>query len=186
MDKSLGAYIMHFKQVIPPHVCQNIVEDLKKNLWHKHAYNNPKTGETTTYDDDLEIAYDGSEVSKFIMSKIDGCINEYIINYMFPWFTSITGRTEVRFNKYEVGTRMRQHIDNITTIFDGTRRGSPTLTILGMLNEDYEGGEFILMDDLVIPFKTGDIVIFPSNFLYPHEVLPVTKGTRYSYVSWTW
>lgn len=186
MNKSLGAYIMHFKKVIDADQCKHIVEDLNKNIWRKHAYNNPKTGEITSYDDDLEIAYDGSEVSKFIMSKIDYCIDEYIKNYNFPWFQSITGRTEVRFNKYEIGTRMRQHIDNITTIFDGTRRGSPTLTILGMLNEEYEGGEFVLMEDLVIPFKAGDIVIFPSNFMYPHEVLPVTKGTRYSYVSWTW
>lgn len=177
---------MHFKGVINPTECKHIVDDLNKNLWQKHAYNNPLTGENTTYDDDLEIAYDGSEVSNFIMSKIDYCIQEYIDSYQFPWFRGITGRTEVRFNKYEVGTRMRQHIDNITTIFDGTRKGSPTLTVLGMLNEDYEGGEFILMDDLVIPFKAGDILIFPSNFMYPHEVLPVTKGTRYSYVSWTW
>lgn len=186
MNKSLGAYIMHFKGVIPNEQCVQIVNDLNKNLWQKHSYNNPNTGENTTYDDDLEIAYDGSDVSKFIMSKIDYCIQEYFLSYKFPWFNNIQGRTEVRFNKYEVGTRMRQHMDNITTIFDGKRKGSPTLTILGMLNNDYEGGEFVIMEDLVIPFKAGDIVIFPSTFLYPHEVMPVTKGTRYSYVSWTW
>ncbi len=32
--------------------------------------------------------------------------------------------------------------------------------------------------------KTGDMIIFPSNFLYPHQVMPVTKGERYSIVSW--
>jgi hypothetical protein len=26
--------------------------------------------------------------------------------------------------------------------------------------------------------------MFPSNFLYPHSVLPVTEGTRYSIVTW--
>ena len=26
--------------------------------------------------------------------------------------------------------------------------------------------------------------MFPSSFMYPHEVMPVTKGTRYSLVVW--
>jgi len=98
----------------------------------------------------------------------------------------VNDRSTVRFNKYEVGAQMRIHADHITTLFDGTRRGIPVLTVLGVLNEDYEGGEFVLFDNLIIPFKTGDIVVFPSNFLYPHAVQPVTKGTRYSYVSWAW
>ena len=37
-----------------------------------------------------------------------------------------------------------------------------------------------------IDTKKGDLVIFPSSFLYPHEICKVTKGSRYSYVSWVW
>ena len=37
-----------------------------------------------------------------------------------------------------------------------------------------------------IPFKTGDILIFPSTFLYPHVVKEVTEGTRYSFVAWAY
>ena len=37
-----------------------------------------------------------------------------------------------------------------------------------------------------LDFKKGDVLIFPSNFLFPHEVKPVKKGTRYSAISWTW
>ena len=43
-----------------------------------------------------------------------------------------------------------------------------------------------MFDDYEIEFKQGDVVIFPSLFLYPHKVEPVTKGTRYSYISWVW
>ena len=28
------------------------------------------------------------------------------------------------------------------------------------------------------------LIIWPSNFLFPHSVLPVTKGLRYSVVAW--
>ena len=30
----------------------------------------------------------------------------------------------------------------------------------------------------------GSCVVFPSNFMYPHEVKEVTKGTRYSVMTW--
>ena len=32
--------------------------------------------------------------------------------------------------------------------------------------------------------QRGDLVIFPSSFTYPHEVLPVKSGTRYSIITW--
>ena len=56
-------------------------------------------------------------------------------------------------------------------------------SLLGNLNEDYEGSEFHCRDK-EIKLKTGDILMFPSNFMYPHEVTECTKGTRYSFVSW--
>jgi predicted 2-oxoglutarate/Fe(II)-dependent dioxygenase YbiX len=43
-----------------------------------------------------------------------------------------------------------------------------------------------MFDDYEIKFKQGDVIIFPSLFLYPHKVEPVKKGTRYSYISWVW
>ena len=35
-----------------------------------------------------------------------------------------------------------------------------------------------------IKLGKGSIVFFPSNFMYPHGIQPITKGTRYSIVSW--
>jgi DNA-directed RNA polymerase beta subunit len=49
-----------------------------------------------------------------------------------------------------------------------------------------EGGEFVMFDDTTIELPKGSLLIFPSNFLYPHQVLPVTKGTRHAFVSWVW
>ena len=81
---------------------------------------------------------------------------------------------------------MKLHCDHIQSIFDGSKKGIPTLTILGSLNNDYKGGELILFKDKKIDLKAGNVVVFPSNFLYPHEVKPVISGVRYSYVSWVW
>ena len=32
--------------------------------------------------------------------------------------------------------------------------------------------------------QPGSILVWPSNFLYPHSVEKVTKGKRYTVVSW--
>ena len=81
---------------------------------------------------------------------------------------------------------MALHCDHIKSIFQGERKGIPLLSCLGALNNDYEGGEFVMWDSKVIPLKQGELLIFPSNFMFPHKVEPVTKGTRYSYISWVW
>ena len=79
---------------------------------------------------------------------------------------------------------MSKHQDHITSLFTGDIRGIPILSIVAVLNENYTGGEFIMFDDYEIKFKAGDLIIFPSIFLYPHKVKPVKKGIRYSFVSW--
>jgi PKHD-type hydroxylase len=72
--------------------------------------------------------------------------------------------------------------------FNAYREGSINTRKLSMsvlLNDDFEGGVFqyyITQKPTDVPFEKGDILIFPSYYL--HRVKPVTKGTRYSLVSW--
>lgn len=62
---------------------------------------------------------------------------------------------------------------------------SRVLSVLLYLNDDYEGGE-IEFQNSGIKFKPkeGSVLFFPSNFLYVHEVYPVTKGPRYALPNW--
>ena len=57
------------------------------------------------------------------------------------------------------------------------------------LNDDYEGGDLIFTgqkNEEIKRLKLGkrSVVFFPSNFMYPHRIEPITKGTRYSIVAW--
>lgn len=80
--------------------------------------------------------------------------------------------------KYEVGDFYKTHTDSFK---DRPRAVSCSF----MLNDDYEGGEFAFFNrELVYKLKKGSCIMFPSNFMYPHEVMPVTSGTRYSIVTW--
>ena len=105
-------------------------------------------------------------------------------NEIVPDFgMSIDCITPTRINRYEEGNNIDEHVDHIHSIFDGMYKGIPVISFVGLLNEDFEGGDFILRGEKV-PLKSGDVVIFPSCFLYPHEVTSITKGTRYSIVAW--
>lgn len=35
-----------------------------------------------------------------------------------------------------------------------------------------------------IEVKPNRMIVWPSNFMFPHRVAPVTKGVRFSVVSW--
>lgn len=58
------------------------------------------------------------------------------------------------------------------------------VSLVGYVNDDYEdGGLYFRLQDLDIKPKAGDLYVFPSNFMYPHQAKAVTKGTKYSIVT---
>jgi len=92
---------------------------------------------------------------------------------------------QVDFLKYDVDGKYEVHSD------EGADSKERLLTAIINLNQDYEGGDFEFYDpknnrDVIRKEKLnkGSIMIFPSNFIYPHSVRPITKGKRYSLVCW--
>ena len=84
--------------------------------------------------------------------------------------------------KYSVGGKYEVHTDHDVTV-------PRTLSVIMNLNNDYEGGDLVFTDQKEndikrLKLEKGSIVFFPSNFLYPHKIDPITKGTRYSIVAW--
>lgn len=80
--------------------------------------------------------------------------------------------------RYQTGQFYKQHVDSFKQI---PREVSCSFA----LNEDYEGGEFAFFDQrLKYRAKKGSVLMFPSNFMFPHEILTVTSGTRYSIITW--
>ena len=60
------------------------------------------------------------------------------------------------------------------------------LTALAVLNDNFKGGKFYLVDNSGNRFypemKAGSIIVFPSYLLHGCE--PVTRGTRHAVVAW--
>ena len=166
-----------------PALCKKVVLGIKEENWRKHFYADPLTGDHATYLDDLDTAFQNDENTSAMQRIFEQCAAEYLAT-VAPVNFPLQELTDIRFNRYNVGTNMKMHHDHIHTIFDGERKGVPILSFLALLNEDFEGGDFLMFDGKKVNLTMGDVIVFPSNFLYPHAVTTVTKGTRYSCVSW--
>lgn len=188
MDMDLRSYVKVYSNWIAEDKRAIIIKDLQNANWKSHTFYNPQTDTNTALskDKELYITYDLSSETSHVMQRIWDAYYKYLVeDFNFPWFNGWTGFANVRFNRYSETQQMAPHCDHISSLFDGNRKGIPVLTALGILNDDYEGGEFVMWEE-DLKLKAGDIVIFPSIFLYPHKVNPVVKGERYSFVSWAW
>ena len=187
-NTALKDYVKIYKGFYDQNFCKQIVNELKEVTWNKHAYYINALNKVVQNENELDISLQSTESKSELDKKIWSAINQYIcvdMSYMNKWFNAWSGYSLARFNKYSVGTEMKVHCDHIQSLFDGNKKGIPFLTVLGLLNNNYEGGKFFLCGEEV-DMSTGDVIVFPSNFLYPHEVKKVTSGERYSFVSWVW
>lgn len=182
MSMNLKDYIAIFN-INDSGLCSKIVQMQENEDWTKHTYYEPITKTSTSYADDLEVLYRTDETTAKLQEFFEECVREYV-RTVSPGQFACQGLTDIRFNRYKVGTNMKIHADHIHSIFDGERKGVPILTLLALLNEDFEGGDFIMFGGEKVKLSLGDVIVFPSNFLYPHGVTTVTRGVRHSCVAW--
>jgi predicted 2-oxoglutarate/Fe(II)-dependent dioxygenase YbiX len=95
----------------------------------------------------------------------------------------LEGINDIQILKYSKGGFYTWHTDHAGI------KIPRTMSIVTFLNNDYEGGELSFRNpdgtgEYKIEPKVGRVVAFPSNFMYPHTVVPVRKGTRYTVVAW--
>lgn len=189
MNKDLTSYVRVLENWIEPSVCLQTINELQSADWRQHTFYNSKNNTQAAKSGSLEldVAYSSILSTKsHIMQRLWDAFYDYITYLNFPWFSSWQGFTEVRFNKYQETRLMAEHCDHIHSMFEGERKGIPILSAVGVLNNNFKGGNFVMWEDTPIAMPGGSITIFPSCFLFPHRVEPVTEGTRYSFVSWAW
>ncbi len=87
---------------------------------------------------------------------------------------------EYEIKRYNIGDYVTEHVDQFYGTMGNTER---KLTMLIQLNEGYEGGDLMVAKNSM-PKTAGTVIVIPS--FYIHEVLPITKGERWSLNCWAW
>ena len=183
--KSLEDYIFTLDNVVPNELCDRILKEYRDcSFWTPTSVGNGNVNDQIRNCDTINIS-EGIVLQKNfdVRKKIDEdfyvcasrAINEY--RKLFPEVGSEID-TGYGLLRYKEGQFYIQHTDS----FQQQQR---SVSCSFLLNDDYEGGEFAFFDrEIVISGSKGSIVMFPSNFMFPHEIMPVISGTRYSIITW--
>jgi PKHD-type hydroxylase len=120
---------------------------------------------------------------RWLFDRIKDCINA--VNS--DWFRyNLIGFEGIQFTKYSAkgADFYSSHTDLKSTDIGTIRKLSFSIQLSDP--EAYDGGEVLLYESLTasatVNKNVGSITFFPSYTV--HEVLPVTKGIRYSLVGW--
>jgi PKHD-type hydroxylase len=116
-----------------------------------------------------------------------GCIARAymdIANQAAGWGYNLSGQENTQIGRYKSSDKGHYdwHMD-AGAPKEGVQR-KLSISILLSNPSDFEGGElqFKNMEDHKLLTKQGSIIVFPS--FIEHRVTPITKGVRYSAVTW--
>lgn len=184
MDLNLENYIVVFESIISDELCDEIFSEYENNdNWVRAAVGggvNENVRKCSAINmTDQSIIQQNQEKRKGIDDKLFLCAGNAIKNYnqLFN-YARIQGDSGYTLLRYKEGEFYSEHTDHF---LQSPRSVSCSFT----LNDNFDGGEFAFFNRKLIrkPPK-GSALMFPSNFMYPHEVMPVTRGTRYSIITW--
>lgn len=123
--------------------------------------------------------YDLDNGAPLLSSKVRKYFYDSVNHYVKHFQTTVIQDESLQVLKYENSDSYSYHTDSGWDIYR-------TVSALIYLNPNkYEGGHthFKYFDLSVKPDKPA-IVLFPSNYLYLHAAMPVTKGKKYVIVTW--
>ena len=179
-----------FRKIIPPETCQRIIK-LGDGRWNQAETFGSRDGSRPL---------DNVRKSEIVWVTTEQWVYETIwafaaaANEQAEWKYNITAAENCQITRYTKGGFYSWHKDGMGShkeihnnpaskpLHGNARKLSMTI----VLNSNFEGGDFEIsgLDDKnkVPRLEEGSTIVFPS--FIEHRVAPVTKGIRYSLVSW--
>lgn len=183
--KQIEDYIVVFKNIMFHKLCDEIVEEYKTSEDFIQAHT--VSGENKNIRNclnlnlsDPTIIKKNFEKRKYLDEQLFAVAGQALNQYrkLFSYATNFAGDSGYTLLKYDIGGKYIYHVDDCN-------KNARKLSLSLALNNDFTGGEFgFFHGQKVFNLNKGDAIMFPSSFMYPHSVLPVTNGTRYSIVTW--
>lgn len=156
----------------------------KKTIPGTTVNNNPSARKSEVFLWDI-WKLDLIDIQKVIIYKLKEIFIEENKKYKFDLdYSSIN----VQYTKYQKGDFYSWHTDDDFNATHKKYQNVRKLSITVALNMgSYEGGDLQMIlnhqkDPRTMRLEFGDVLVFPS--FTQHQITPITKGIRYSLVSW--
>ena len=180
MNINLTDLIYHIPAFLTPKQCKQLIDEREKRdgeSMTEHCYE-ASTGIDTQSTFEQVVLLPNTPTFNLVHRSMEALINQYH-DYLdaFNCF-SVRYRDALlyphmyRLMRYKKGQKLHAHTDNSLYV-----AGSCTFN----LNDEYEGGEFkFFRGKHKVKLGRGDVMIFPADYFWVHEVSPITQGVRYS------
>lgn len=183
--KNINDYIVVFEDVMTHSLCDAILKEFSnEEEWQKTLVGHGEVNDKIRTAETVVISYPHvieknpkvrQKLDKYVFASAGLTIKKY--NEKFP-LCRIEEDSGYEMLRYKEGQFYTQHTDSF-------KLRPRAVSCSFALNDDFEGGEWGFFDrEKVLKAPKGSAVLFPSNFMYPHEIMPVTKGVRYSVITW--
>jgi hypothetical protein len=184
--RSLSDFLSFERAGLNPEFCHTYREEFSKSNFWEVSKVFPEDAKSIRVSEGLACSADKvimenpgirSQLDSQMFDFVTNAINFYRENVSnFVTFEKDDGYQLLR---YSPGSHFRNHVD------DSTDRRRTLSVVVGMSDpSEYEGGVLVFQHGQEFKLGMGDVVIFPSCFLYEHGVTDVLSGTRYSLVTW--
>jgi Rps23 Pro-64 3,4-dihydroxylase Tpa1-like proline 4-hydroxylase len=192
--------LVYYKNVIPePQSVIDMIEDLDRRFasnehqdqsntmvksWSPWSYGDMIFNYQKFFPESKDIpdtdyyAKEMKQIADVLYGSLEKAFQHYSrILYPFAGKNVKSREYSIHLLKYGSGGHLPAHQDQGIS--------SRVLSSVMYLNDNYSGGEIEFINSGVkVKPEAGSIIFFPSNFLYVHEVYPITDGFRYSMPHW--
>lgn len=184
--RNVADYIKVFEDIVPPDFCDYILQEYANtDLWTKTLTGsghdpNARNCNVIPLSEKSVIAENQQvrgEIDENLFQAVSQCLSLY--EECLPGADlEIREDSGYELLRYNVGEFYVEHTDSYKEM-------PRAISCIIALNDDYSGGEISFFSrELSYKLKKGSVIMFPSNFMYPHEIQKVTSGTRYSIITW--
>ena len=182
-DADIRDFIVQIDGIIPDELCTAILAEYQNSTTWEQTHIGSGLDTRVRNCNVLQISHqqviNGDSARQRLDDEMFSCAAKAIEGYRnrFP-LCRIESDSGYELLRYRIGEYYTEHTDSFKQV-------PRAVSCSFALNDDYEGGEWGFFGrEVVLRPKRGSALLFPSNFMYPHEIMPVTKGTRYSIVTW--
>lgn len=181
----VNSNIFVVENVIEPELCVNLISKLKDSNCTKLTISDGNNVECFKIDNDTN-----PKITEFFIKKIIELMDEIVFFKKVP----LSGIENIEFRKVYGETRLHPDGTCPDLTIHPTRnyhiKKIRSLTIIGVLNDDYEGGEYYFpSQNIKLKLKAGSFIMFPPYWTHPHSVSKIiTKPNcnKYRYIVSTW
>lgn len=201
-DSKLTDFIKIYDGYFPEDLCDDIVHEYKGSS----EWSQSRVGTKADLEANTRTSYtlfisdpDSIEINTVKRKKLDerifNCLGSVIEEYSstFP-YTYVSVDNGYHLLRYTPNQYYREHSDYFPIIGSETsyeyfrsinsRQISCIVTLSAPEKDFLGGGTSFFNDTYRVTASKGTVLMFPSNFMFPHQALPVVSGVRYSLVTW--